>query len=311
MAYCRPKRGFTILEVAFVLAITGLMLVGILGAINNRVAAQRFNDSMQGIEEFLRSVYSEVINVENGREDIAFNQTYCTGPLQAETLQKNGSTQVIDAESGTHAGRSNCAIYGKLVTFGEGDSSVAHVYTVIGKIRASSNGETSATILDSLKDLDADVYAFNYARSLTECTVATAGSSSTYTPLWGSTLERTDNTSLLKTAVLIVRSPISGAIHTYRLKDGFTTNITDYLDDVFACGGSPVSVINTNNNIRGVNYHLKNSNFEVGDVDVCVNSPDIYAAGSTRRDLRILADGRNATAVQFVEVDSEDNRCAD
>ncbi len=303
-------KGFTIIEVAIVLAVTGLMLVGILGGINIRVAAQRYNDTVQSVEDFLRSVYSEVINVENGRADVAFNQTYCSGPLQVAALRKNASTRVIDTGETVHAGRSSCSIYGKLVTFGEENKTTAHVYTVVGQLRASDLSESVSSVLDSLKIVGADAYAFDYGQNSTQCTVATAGTASTYTPLWDARLEAADSSGdLLRTAYLVVRSPISGAVHTYRLKPGNTINIAQNLGIAFGCGGSATSIVNKSNEITGVNYHLERNNFEVGDVDICVNSADLYAAGSSRRNLRINADGRNTSAVEFVETDSEDNRC--
>ncbi len=302
-------KGFTMIEVSIVLAVTGLMLVGILGGINIRVAAQRYDDSLHSLEDFLRSVYSEVINVENGRADIAFNQTYCSGPLQVAALKKNGSTEIINTGSAVHAGRSGCSIYGKLVTFGEEDKTTAHVYTVVGQIRASDVESSVDNVFESLKVVGADAYAFDYGTDSTQCTVATAGTASTYTPLWDAQLEATGNNGLLKTAYLVIRSPISGAIHTYRLKTGNTINIASELGDAFGCGGSAASVIAKASTIQGVNYHLERDNFEIGDVDICLNSPDLFAAGSARRDLRINADGRNTAAVELVETDSEDNRC--
>lgn len=304
-------KGFTIVEVAIVLAVTGLMLVGILGGINVRVAAQRYNDTVQGVEDFLRSVYSEVINVENGRADVVFNQTYCSGPLQVAALKKNASTKIIEAGEAVHAGRSDCSIYGKLVTFGEENKTVAHVYTVVGQLRASDLSESVSSVLDSLKVVGADAYAFNYGQDITQCVVDTAGTASTYTPLWDARLEAADDSGdLLKTAYLVVRSPISGAVHTYRLKPGSTVNIAEQLGNAFGCGGSSAApIITKSNEITGINYHLEQNNFEVGDVDICINSADLYAAGSSRRNLRINADGRNTSAVEFVETDSEDNRC--
>lgn len=310
MAKCHIKKGFTMIEATIVLAVTGLMLVGILGAINVRVAAQRYTDTVQHVEDFLRSVYSEVINVENGRDDIAFNQSFCSGPFQVETLKNNNSAKIIDSGEGTHAGRSKCSIYGKLVTFGENEETKARVYTVVGQLRSSEAEGGVSSIFDALKVVGADAYAFDYGADSTQCIVSTAGTSSTFTPLWDARLEATGGSDLLKTAYMIIRSPISGAVHTYRLKPGNTVNIAKELEaGAFSCGGNANSLITKSSTIQGINYHLNRNDFEVGDVDICINSPDLYAAGSSRRDLRIKADGRNTSAVEFVETDSEDNRC--
>lgn len=306
------RKGFTMIEVTIVLAVTGLMLVGILGGINIRVAAQRYSDTVQSAEDFLRGVYSEVINVENGRADVAFNQTFCSGPVQVEALKANSSAKIIDTGEITHAGRSKCSIYGKLVSFGEETDkdhpSKVHVYTIVGQLRGSEAEGGVDSVFDSLKIVGADAYAFDYGADSTQCIVATAGTSSTYTPLWDARFETTDSGDLLKTAYMIIRSPISGAIHTYRLKPGNSVNIDkELLAGAFGCSASALTT--KSNTIDGINYHLSNNNFEVGDVDICINSPDLYAAGSSRRNLRIKADGRNTSAVEFVETDSEDNKC--
>lgn len=302
-------RAFTVIEVTIFLAITGILLIGVMSSISYRVSAQRYNDAVQDVEEFLRRAYSEAINVENSRDDIAFNQAFCSGPVQSSALAANHSASVINANDGTHPGRSTCAIYGQLLTFGENNNTTAHLYTIVGRIRSSDLEDSVSSVFDALKVVGADAYAFDYGVNNTQCKVASAGASTRYTPLWDAEIQRTDSNQLLKGAVIIVRSPVSGAIHTYRLKDGESIELADKFDIAFSCGGSPTSIINTNNTIQAINYHLSRGDFEIGDFDICVNSPDIYAAGNSRRNLRIIADGRNASAVKYVEVDSEDNRC--
>ena len=85
----KVKRGFTLVEVALFLAVTGLLFVGVVLGIQNSLFQQKYNDSVQGFAEFLRSIYSQTANTEN-------------------TFQEDGSSR----------GQSNLAIFGKLVTFG-------------------------------------------------------------------------------------------------------------------------------------------------------------------------------------------------
>ena len=80
----RNWRGFTLVEVSLFLAITAAIFVGIAVGTQNSIFQQRYNDAVQSFAEFLRTVYSQVTNVQN--------------------------------ES---AGRSDKAIYGKLVKFNE------------------------------------------------------------------------------------------------------------------------------------------------------------------------------------------------
>ena len=55
------KKGFTMLEVTLVLALTGLLLIGLLGGTAVAIQTQRYNDSVRSNAEYLRTMYSEVI----------------------------------------------------------------------------------------------------------------------------------------------------------------------------------------------------------------------------------------------------------
>ena len=54
------RRGFTIIEVMLFLALTGLLLVGILGGLGGNIARQRYNDAVQDLANILRDQYSFV-----------------------------------------------------------------------------------------------------------------------------------------------------------------------------------------------------------------------------------------------------------
>ena len=114
----RNKRGFTLVEVSLFLAVTGLLFMGIAVGVQNSIYQQRFNDSVQNFAEFLRTVYSGTINVENN-------------------LGKGNSAQ---------------AIYGKLVTFNQDDGkNQIDIYNVVGDIAATNEGDNTLERLSSLK----------------------------------------------------------------------------------------------------------------------------------------------------------------
>lgn len=62
------QKGFTIIEVTLVLAISGLMAVGIMVGVSTAINRQQYRDSVQSFTAFLRSEYSKVVNVENNRQ---------------------------------------------------------------------------------------------------------------------------------------------------------------------------------------------------------------------------------------------------
>ncbi len=113
------RRGFTMIEVALFLAITGLLFAGVMVGVQNSIFQQRFNDSVQNFAEFLRTAYSGVTNVQN-----------------------------------THGGVSNFAIYGKLITFGiekgNGDRNLIYSYDVIGEVAGNDDGGTTLEALERL-----------------------------------------------------------------------------------------------------------------------------------------------------------------
>lgn len=56
------KKGFTVIEVMLFLAVTGLMLLGVLGGTYSSINRQRYNDAVKSYADFLRGIYAEVIS---------------------------------------------------------------------------------------------------------------------------------------------------------------------------------------------------------------------------------------------------------
>lgn len=118
------RSGFTLVEVALFLAITGLVFAGIVVGTQNSIFQQRYNDSVQNFAEFLRRAYSQVENV-----------------------QSNGS------------GNGSTAIYGRLIVFGEeGGKNKITSYAVIGGIAGEGYDDLeNRGTLEGLIKLDAKV----------------------------------------------------------------------------------------------------------------------------------------------------------
>lgn len=171
----KKRSGFTLIEVAIFLAITGALFVGVAVGTSNSVYQQRFTDSVQNFAEFLRSVYSEVSNP-----------------------QSNGK------------GQSNKALYGRLITFGETRASSptgykVYVYDVIGNVvgdygLGSSNLQTILANLNVKAIISDDGYN---------------GLTRSYSTKWGAAIENAGSSTGYRSAsVLIVRHPRSGTIYT-------------------------------------------------------------------------------------------------
>ena len=67
-ANARSRKGFTIVEVVIVLAITGLIFVGAVAGIGSSLARQRFNDATQNLAQTLRTQYDQISRVQISSE---------------------------------------------------------------------------------------------------------------------------------------------------------------------------------------------------------------------------------------------------
>ena len=293
--------GFTLVEVSLFLAITAALFAGVIIGTQNTIWHQRFNDSVENFAEFLRSVYSQV-----------------------ENPQSIGT------------GQSNTAIYGKLVVFGEnkglscenekGKERNVYVYDVVGDIKGTGSGN----VKDMLVELNANVIVGltedNKAVQLDEDNkdtklkmVTQAGIVQSYSPKWMATIEstKTENNKLqsYSGSILIVRHPKSGTVNTLVSNTPIQVNETVCNANVtLGTAGGTVDV-----GVLGglLKNKIENNSFRTADVDFCVNPngqddisiDDNGLKGLPRRDIRIVANARNASGVELINLDTDDNRC--
>ena len=263
------KQGFTMIEVSLFLALSGAIILGLVSATNAVLHRQRYNDSVQSFAEFLRTVYSEVENTEgvvNGR-----NLDY--------------------------------AIYGKLISFGEeydtsGDKLSAsevgtrvYTYTLAGEIKDdnyiySVNGGSvnGVTAIQALRAVDT-VLMYYHCESTTDCDTMIADS---YYTEWDATIETTNTGRYadrnFKGALLIFRSPVSGTIYTYYTTEHLNIN----------------SAVGTGTGIGNVDWI--NVDYQLGQVDFCINSADASANNGIRQNIRINANAHNSSAVEITSL---------
>ncbi len=255
----KGKSGFTLVEVAIFLAITGVLFIGITAGVQNSIYQQRRNDAVQSFVEFLRGVYSGVENVQN------------------------------DAQQG----RSEQAIYGKMVTFGEelnlaGQKNDGKIfaYTVVGDIKDT----TKSDALEVLADLGAEVFGRGQSQL--------AGYPEEFIPKWGSTIEDTGSSGTgtpRSGTLLIVRHPSSGTVYTFFSKD--TVQVNEAINEK--------NGYNDKNNRPLANLAMLGFDHTV-DVDFCVN-PDGMSGATDRTNIRIKANARNASSIE--RVPDYDGKC--
>ena len=256
------RNGFTLIEVALFLAVSGLLLVGVLAMTQNSISSQRFNDSTQNFAEFLRSVYS-----------------------QAANPQSIGD------------GRSEKAIYGRLVTFGESygldgkkiPSGVQKifVYDVVGNANSSGTGDT--------KKLLEGVGANVVMKSLTDATLSPAGLIEEYTPRWGAVIDGLANGSPYVGMLLVVRHPRSGEVTTL-IASGYTIEVNQAVAELTADGAKDL--------LTGALER-----FTMQQVDFCINTSGYEAKSDVRSDVRLIKNARNASGIEIIDLDSTGNLC--
>lgn len=316
------KLAFTLVEVAIVISISSLMMIAFIATIGSRISVQRYKDSTINFADFIRSVYSDVINVENVRLGLIESQNdYCTLSGQATTLDNSNNTSANLNPEESYPGRSGCAIYGKLISFGENDDKTIYVYDVIGRAIDFMNPLIGGgTAIDELKAVHADILAMTPSNNNT-VSLSTAATFSQYNPQWGAWAEDIKG-DLFHGALMIVRAPTSGAVRTYFLER--TLPIQELIrnhdyQDIGMNSGNLQSIVNAVNNRKAdISKYLINGEdpkdaFIFQEVDLCVESDDLFTSFSARNNIRIKADGHNSTAVEFIESDKSagegGNRC--
>ncbi|MBR2753902.1 type II secretion system protein [Candidatus Saccharibacteria bacterium] len=280
----RAKHGFTLIEVAIFLAVTGLLFISVTVGVQNSIFQQRYTDSVQNFADFLRNLYSEIANV-----------------------QSRGS------------GNSEKAIYGKLVTFGEtmnlgggsndetsndnASSQNIFVYDVIGGV---GNFSGSGDAFRSLKALGANVVIKEGD------TYVPVGIIESYKTRWAAAIQAVephipDLPEYFEGTILIVRHPSSGQVYTAILKDNAGKNIVievNRMIDEMQKSGKEESVF-------GEDYLWDNSenksHFKIDEINFCVN-PNGNEPSRIRANVRIDKGTSNASGVEVI-MDGERNKC--
>lgn len=283
MKKCR--RGFTIIEVSLFLALSGMMMVGLMVGAGIAIAKQRYVDSVNFFAESLKNTYADIINVYNG--------------------------STVSSESGGTAGRTNQVIYGKALVIGDpdievdsntGKRSTFYSYDIVGDI-ASSASVKSANTLSMLKELNPKVVKTSGSGAST--TNSFYGESKIIIP-WGAYLETPDEEDF-KAVILIVRSPVSNSTHTYTYQANSISEINEFLTytaAINAPGNNPNKVLTE---LLDHMISEGSSKYESSPVNICVQSPDNN--NRPRRNVRIKPYASNSSSIELVALDGDDNAC--
>ena len=295
-------KGFTIIEVAFFIAITGMLFVGIAVGTGNSIQQQRFYDSTQSFAEFLRSIYSEVSNPQSIGD-----------------------------------GRSDEAIYGKLITFGETvgvdgelvsnyDDTAQRIYTydVVGNTTGSGSG-SAQKMLTSVKANAVRVVRWDTVGGAKRpAEIEPTGEVKTFMPHWGSSIETTEiltteqkkagASNLFTGSILVVKHPRSGTINT--LVSSQTIEVNKTVEEFNR--GVRSTVVYDGENIYAYEILLvkyldsaapAGEKFTNKELNFCINQYGDTVGTDYRWNIRITDNARNGSGVEIIDLDSDDNKC--
>lgn len=291
----RARLGFTIIEITLFMAITALLFAGIAAGTSNSIERQRYYDTVQNFAEFLRSVYSQVSNPQSLGE-----------------------------------GRSDKAIYGKLITFGEkyevdesgmeklhdGDGvQWIYVYDVVGNADVKESG----SVQTALVEVDANVVRVTETDGGTIKRIATVGMSEAYAPKWGMSIENVapnfstedrglENNAeevLFKGSILIVRHPRSGTINTLVTPAVVEVNEMVYEYNTNGSGDYENLLKKYLEDNTEASEAEREKRFVNRQVDFCVNQFGARVYSDNRWDIRLVNNARNASGVEVIGLDAK------
>lgn len=263
----QSKRGFTIIETMLFLAISGVLVVAMIGGVGVSINIQRYRDAVETFKSLLQNQYGALSSVENDRD----NDWSCS-PLAAS---EEGGTEV--------RGQSDCVLVGRLVTVVASDISV---YNVLGRPPA-----VQAPVTDDIAQLRDD-YILNVS-SVTEDKTTMEWGTQIALPTNGPEKPNTATPMTPRSiAILFVRSPNSGQIYTFTGNTVLSTPTPDMLKSMLISTGA----VTSGQPVQGRMYRTicieSNGLFVSADQSIFINA---YANGPSSIESQSNAVIRNTT----------------
>lgn len=210
----RFSQGFTIIETTLFLAISGALIVALIFGAGASLNVQRYRDATESLKALVQRQYSELNNVQNGRED-----TFSCD-----------ATATISAGGDERRGQSECVLVGKYMRI---DQQEISIYTVLAYRIADTNQTSDIETLKNDFALNASTTQVEERRMDWGTEVAWATSGLDY-----DASGQTPRTI----GILIIRSPDTGLVYTFTQdsippKDGI--NQATFTDLLVAGDGVP------------------------------------------------------------------------
>lgn len=201
VGYTRGQHGgFTIIEVMLFLGITGLLALTLLGGWTTMINTQRYKDSVKSVQSFLQTQYNLVYNVEILEK--GDNPLYCrvdgSGEVELTTTPIAGR------------GQSECVQMGRVIKITNGTEFKA--YAVIGVDVQDDTSTTDAASFIAHKPVAVD----DESLALTNGEFIVPWQAEVVYP-------QAVGGGRQNVALAIVRSPLTGSVHTYAVSSPVDT----------------------------------------------------------------------------------------
>ena len=321
--------GFTLIEITLFLAITVALFFPLIIGTSTNIARQRYQDSVSDTYSYLQNTYSEVENMSNANGGGNRRETCTIAAAIADAESARNDLKSVNPND-LSFGRSNCAIYGKIYffiptedsTYSDTGKTTHNIvsYDVIGDIIKNRNelSDENTDIFSALRAVHADYLACENS------TIVAAGAEGFHAFQWDSSLETTAADHVpFQGALLIVRSPLSGAINSLFINTDGVSNSDNIVSAISAIRENKTASCSVGSgtiaNRASLYEYLKsnkNPSFktnEEGAASICVASPDIFAYGnrsSSRRNIQIdTAIPASSRDVKLLNQDDGENQC--
>jgi type II secretory pathway pseudopilin PulG len=205
----RFTSGFTIIEVMLFLAITGLLIAGILGGTTASLNSQRYRDGVENFRNEIRSQYETVYSLTN-------LNTTDAGALGSNSVDPCSIMEDDTTPLKSYRGTSNCLYVGRLIKLepnDKGDATKVTIAPVVAKILkpaaysgvfevAGAEVESAQDVTDS-NGLQAAVFDENNNLVTTKEIE------------WSLAAVNPNSDSIKSVGFFIFRSPMTGSVSTY------------------------------------------------------------------------------------------------
>lgn len=210
----RSTPGFTIIETSLFLAISGVLIMGMIATAGVSLANQRYKDAAVSLRDTIQQQYADTLNVQSSRPT---------------TISCTPTAEVTDTGVGEAIGQSACVVVGRYLRIDTNGTMTT--YNVLAR-------QTSSTA--NLSDIDSlrTNYILGVDTSETNETRMEWGTEIAW-PRSGTGSRATTDDRVL--GMLVVRSPDSGRVYTFTadtIPDDATSVPATYLQSLLVSGDS-------------------------------------------------------------------------